>query len=135
MPGLQLVGTMLKDQQPRPCGLCGQIRKLSRAHVPPQVAGNTAIVERAADVIEDGVRRPGRWAPGGMWVRGLCAECNNLADIAYDRAYADFANQVARLSTPRAQRMAVVPGEAPGARFAPGLVARAVRSWPTGALA
>lgn len=126
MPGLQLIGTMLNDQQPRPCGLCGQIRQLSRAHVPPRVAGNSTAVERAADVIEDGVRRPGRWAAGGMWVRGLCADCNSLAGVAYDRAYADFANQVAKLSTPTALRLAVVPGEAPGARFAPGLVARCV---------
>jgi hypothetical protein len=126
LPGLQLIGTMLNDQQARPCGLCGQIRKLSRAHVPPQVAGNSTAVERSADVIEDGVRRPGRWAAGGMWVRGLCADCNSLAGVAYDRAYADFANQVARLSTPTALRLAVVPGEAPGARFAPGLVARCV---------
>lgn len=126
VPGLQLVGTMLKERQPRPCGLCGQVRKLSRAHVPPQASGNTTQVERAADVIDDGVRRPGRWDPGGMWVRGLCADCNNLAGAAYDRAYADFADQVAKLSTPAALRLAVIPGEAPGARFAPGLVARCV---------
>ena len=61
-----------------------------------------------------------------MWVRGLCEPCNNLAGGSYDRAYADFANQVARLTTPAALRMAVIPGEAPGARFAPGLVAPCV---------
>lgn len=94
--------------------------------MPPQASGNTTHVERAADVIDDGVRRPGRWYPGGMWVRGLCTDCNNLAGAAYDRAYADFADQVAKLSTPTALRLAVIPGETPGARFAPGLVARCV---------
>lgn len=61
-----------------------------------------------------------------MWVRGLCEPCNNLAGIAFDRAYSDFARQVARLTTHTALGMAVIPGEAPGARFAPGLVARCV---------
>lgn len=121
------MGTTLTDQQPRACGLCGDVRKLSRAHVPPQVAGNGTSVERAADVIDHKrLRRPGRWVGGGMWVRGLCADCNNLAGVAYDRAYADFAGQVTLLSTPTARRLAVIPGEAPAARFAPGLVARCV---------
>jgi hypothetical protein len=114
---------MLRDRQARACGLCGQFRKLSRTHVPPQAAGNSTAVERAADVIEDGVRRPGTWAEGGMWVRGLCAECNNRAGVAYDRAYADFAQQVMRLSTSTARRLAVIQGEPPAVSFAPGLVA------------
>jgi hypothetical protein len=61
-----------------------------------------------------------------MWVRGLCSDCNNLAGISYDRAYADFAAQVSNLSTPTAKLLAVIPGEAPGAKFAPGLVAHCV---------
>jgi hypothetical protein len=126
LPPLKLVGTMLSGQQARPCGLCGQVRKLSRTHVPPQAAGNGPAVERAGDVVENGVRRPGRWTAGGMWVRGLCPDCNHLAGVAYDRAYADFARQVAKLSTPTALRLAVIPGEAPAARLAPGLVSRCV---------
>lgn len=126
MPQLSHVGTTLSSPQPRACGLCGDVRKLSRAHVPPQVAGNSTRVERAPDVIDAGTRRPGRWTEGGMWVRGLCERCNNLAGTVYDNAYADFAAQVARLTSPIALRMQVIPGEPPGARFAPGLVARCV---------
>lgn len=126
VPAFSLVGSTLSSAAARACGLCGQIRKLSKAHVPPQAAGNTRKVLRAPDVIVDRVRRPGRWTEGGMWVRGLCEDCNNQAGNRYDAPYADFADQVARLSTPMARRLAVIPGEPPGAQFAPGLVSRAV---------
>lgn len=126
MARLSFVGSMLASQQARACGLCGDVRKLSRAHVPPQVAGNSTRVQRAADVIDAGTRRPGRWLEGGVWVRGLCEPCNNRAGRAYDQAYADFSDQISRLTSPTARRLQVLPGEAPGARFAPGLVARAV---------
>ena len=126
MPVFSLVGSTLSSTGARACGLCGQVRKLSRAHVPPQVAGNTTKVLRAPDVIVDRVRRPGRWVEGGLWVRGLCEDCNNHAGNRYDVAYADFADQVARLSTPAARRLAVIPGEPPCALFAPGLVSRSV---------
>jgi hypothetical protein len=124
--GPQLVGTMLKDRVSRPCGLCGEFRFPTKAHVPPQAAGNNAKVLRASDVMDARARRPGHWREGGMWVRGLCYDCNNLAGRAFDQAYADFAAQVARLSTPVARSMQVIPGEPPGAFFAPGLVARCV---------
>jgi hypothetical protein len=125
--GAALVGTMLASIQPRPCGLCGDVRKPTRAHVPPRVAGNRHSVLRAPDVIDDGrTRRPGTWKEGGMWVRGLCDDCNNRAGRSCDQAYADFASQVARLSTPLALGLQVIPGEPPGAYFAPGLVARCV---------
>lgn len=126
MPAYNPVGSMLSSSAARACGLCGNIRKLSKAHVPPQAAGNTTRVLRAPDVIVAGVRRPGRWMEGGMWVRGLCADCNNRAGNYYDGAYADFSEQVRRLASPTASRLAVIPGEAPGAKFAPGLVSRAV---------
>lgn len=61
-----------------------------------------------------------------MWVRGLCDECNNRAGSLYDLAYADFADQVELLSTPLARSLAVVQGEPPSVRFAPGLVVRSV---------
>ncbi len=127
MTGLNLVGTMLASPESRPCGLCGQFRRPTRAHVPPQVAGNTSLVLRAADVIDaSGTRKPGRWTGGGMWVRGLCSDCNNLAGRTYDKAYADFTAQVARLSTPIARFLQIIPGEAPGVFFAPALVAKCV---------
>lgn len=122
MPGIELIGTMLNSAQPRPCGLCGVMRKPTRAHVPPQVAGNTFSVLRAPDVLDTRrSRRPGAWNEGGMWVRGLCYDCSHLSGRVYDGAYADFADQVGRLSRPLASRLQVIPGEPPGVRFAPGL--------------
>lgn len=126
MPNFNLVGSTLSSATARTCGLCGDFRKLSKAHVPPQAAGNNTTVLRAADVIVNNVRQPGRWSQGGMWVRGLCADCNNEAGNAYDVPYADFAKQIERMSSPTARRLAVIQGEAPGAVFAPGLVSRAV---------
>lgn len=125
MSNLNLIGTTLSSPVARACGICGTIRKLSRAHVPPQAAGNTKRVQRAPDLIENGQRRPGRWNEGGMWVRGLCEDCNNRAGSAFDEAYGDFARDVGRLSTPIAQALAVVQSEPPAVRFAPGLVSRA----------
>src|SRR5689334_15958501 len=99
MPVHDLVASTLASAAARACGLCGTIRRLSKAHVPPQAAGNTTEVLRAPDVIVDRVRRPGRWLEGGMWVRGLCEDCNNRAGNHFDNPYADFARQVERLST------------------------------------
>lgn len=60
------------------------------------------------------------------WVRRLREDCNNGAGNTYDVPYADFAEQVERLSSLTARHLAVIQNEAPGARFAPGLVSRAV---------
>jgi hypothetical protein len=100
---------------------------LTKTHVPPQTAGNTVAVKRAADVIgSDEVRRNGRWLDGGMWVYGLCYDCNHLAGRTYDEAYADFAAQVARLSTPFARAMQITQEIVPAAFFAPSLVAKCI---------
>lgn len=123
---MSLVGTTLTRAKDGQCGLCGSWGRLSRAHVPPQAAGNTTAVRRAADRIDAGQRGPGRWVDGGMQVRGLCVSCNNLAGRTCDLAYADFARQI------RARRSSslLVPmirrAEPPLALFAPGLVARSV---------
>ncbi|MFB9688644.1 hypothetical protein [Amycolatopsis plumensis] len=61
-----------------------------------------------------------------MWVRGLCATCNNLSGSKFDAAYADFARQVARTSTPIARALQVMPHEPPPVFFAPRLVAQCV---------
>jgi hypothetical protein len=61
-----------------------------------QVAGNRTAVEHALGAsARMAVRRP-EVPTGGMWVRGLCTDCNNLAGVAYDRAYPDFANRLRR---------------------------------------
>lgn len=119
------LGLDLRSRSPRPCGLCGDIRQMSRAHVPPQAAGNSARVTSAVVRISDGVRRNalrGR----GLWLRGLCEQCNNFAGARYDAAYGDFARRL-RAYGWAAQRLRLVdPQAAPAVSVAPGLVARSV---------
>lgn len=127
MAGIELIGGVLSSPDLRPCGLCGQVRRLTKAHVPPQVAGNNHGVMRAPDVLTPGrTRRPGTWNAGGLWVRGLCYDCNHYAGRSFDQAYAEFSEDVRRLSTPLARQLQVIPGEPPAAYFAPGLVSRCV---------
>jgi hypothetical protein len=107
--------------------LCGDVRPLSKSHVPPQAAGNTDKVRRSADIIDaDKVRRPGRSSIGGMWVRGLCKPCNELAGARYDLAYADFHSRLAATGAPLVRRLLLDDKDVPPVLFAPGLVARAV---------
>lgn len=115
---------MLEDKGERPCGLCGTVRRLTRAHMPPQCAGNGNQVERARDVARLGVRQPGRWDSGGVWVRGLCEGCNGLSSRKYDQAYADFAAAVS--TALRARTLLLTPSDVPPVSVAPGLVARCV---------
>lgn len=70
---------------------------------------------------EHGVRL-GRATAGGLWVRGLCGQCNSLAAGRYDRAYADFARRCLPYAG-AARRLAVRADEAPAVTLAPGLVA------------
>lgn len=127
MPSLRVtsIGTTLANADGL-CGLCGAWGRRSRAHVPPQAAGNTTTVLRAADRIDAGQRGPGRWVAGGMQVRGLCVDCNNLAGRTCDLAYADFARQIRARRSSSLRVPMIQPTEPPLAMFAPGLVARSV---------
>lgn len=117
---------LLLGSRARPCGVCGSYRKLSKTHVPPQAAGNTAGVVRADMMTAPGVGlRPGNWHIGGMWVRGLCADCNNYAGAQYDSAYADFAK---RMSSWISTRERISVPSAPAIPLAPGRVSRSVLS-------
>lgn len=99
---------------------------MTKAHVPPQAAGNTGAVTNMSLQIQNGSRVPGRSSPGGLWVRGLRQGCNGLAGRNYDSTYSDFARRLiiyARL----ANRMHLLrPWEPPAVTVAPGLVARSV---------
>ncbi|KQR39213.1 hypothetical protein ASF80_07250 [Microbacterium sp. Leaf159] len=59
----------------------------------------------------------GKWYIGGMWVRGLCAECNSFAGAQYDTAYGDFATRLwqwlqvgTRVALPSTQPVSLAPG-------------------------
>ncbi|SCE34808.1 hypothetical protein GA0115237_1119122 [Streptomyces sp. ScaeMP-6W] len=120
------LGLDLRNKTPRACGLCGDIRQLSKAHVPPQAAGNRNQVTSAVSQIVNGQRTSGRPYAGGMWLRGLCGECNSLAGGRYDAAYGDFARRL-RSYTKVARRATLPePFSAPAVSVAPGLVSRSV---------
>lgn len=64
--GRKVLGLDLQSPLPRACGLCGGVRELSKAHVPPRAAGNGSTVRRARQQISNGVFGPTRlsWASG-----------------------------------------------------------------------
>jgi hypothetical protein len=68
------------------CGACGQRKKLTKAHVPPQCAGNDKLVGRSLLINRQGHLTSGRKLFGGVFFYGLCEECNNFAG-KYDEAY------------------------------------------------
>ncbi|GAA2558437.1 hypothetical protein GCM10010423_70410 [Streptomyces levis] len=94
---------------------------MTKAHVPPQAAGNRERVVSANVRLKDRVLGHGRIAQGGMWFHGLCSECNSMAGAHYDAAYADFSNaMLARVNLQ--QRLYLPP-----VRLAPARVARSIR--------
>ncbi|MGW7400860.1 hypothetical protein ACWGH7_30820 [Streptomyces cyaneofuscatus] len=93
---------------------------MTKAHVPPQAAGNRERVVSANVRLRDRVLGHGRFAQGGMWFHGLCSDCNSMAGVHYDAAYADFSNaMLARVNLH--QRLHLPP-----VRLAPARVARSI---------
>ena len=116
---------LLLDNRARACGICGHFGKLSKTHVPPQAAGNTGDVERSDMMNARNGIGPGRWLTGGMWVRGLCVFCNNLAGSRYDVAYGDFARRLSKLIDSRSSLQFLGPQ---AVILAPGRVSRSILS-------
>ncbi|MFJ6054635.1 hypothetical protein [Streptomyces sp. NPDC092307] len=99
---------------------------MTKAHVPPQKAGNKTEVVSAIVRIHDQQRSYGRPTKGGMWLRGLCGDCNSLAGRRYDEAYADFARRLSTYARTHQLLYLPRPEPAPPVRLAPGRVARSV---------
>lgn len=110
----------------RICGLCGEFRKMTRAHVPPQAAGNTGSVTSATVRVYSNQRTAGRPRTGGMWLRGLCRDCNSLAGENYDAAYGDFTARISAYFSARTRLRLPAAESAPPVSVAPGRVARSV---------
>jgi hypothetical protein len=111
---------------PGRCGLCGQQRQLTLAHVPPRQVGNHGgRVQRAPWVTSPAGAKLGSFKAGPLTVYGLCADCNNLTSGMDDPAYIDFHKEVERYLRPTMRRLLLEPTQIP-ARVAPGLVARSV---------
>ena len=116
---------------PRPgilCQLCRRSADLTRAHVPPQCAGNTGNgVARMRPYLHDEVMRHDSPKDGGLCLRTICRECNTLAS-QYDDAYGDFAQRVNQGDRLKALSFAL-PGHSggvPAVYVSPGRVARSL---------
>ena len=74
------------------CRICGQLRQLTKEHVPPASAFNkqTARMHTAEEWFargDDGELPGGELQQGGIWGYTLCAECNNLTGARYGEEY------------------------------------------------
>lgn len=72
------------------CGVCGEVKQMSKAHVPPRCAGNELMVKRYRFVVNGHEANAGRGDLGGIHLYGLCDDCNSRAG-RYDGAYGEFA--------------------------------------------
>ncbi|WP_435090675.1 hypothetical protein [Micromonospora aurantiaca (nom. illeg.)] len=99
---------------------------MTKAHVPPQAAGNSEQVTSALVRISERILQTGRHYAGGLWLRGLCAECNSLAGARYDDAYADFARRLRSYNRLPSHFHFPESQPTPPVSVAPGLVARSV---------
>ncbi len=94
-------GLLRRRGEPGPCGLCGQVTSLSKAHVPPRCSGNDHGVQRRYFQVIGGdevVPHPKPFR-GGLYVYGLCGVCNGAAGsgrngtcagMSWDQAYAEL---------------------------------------------
>jgi hypothetical protein len=74
------------------CGLCGQVRPLTKTHVPPQCAGNRGRVKRFTIVSDDEHRAAATSRRiGGVHFFGLCSTCNGVIQGQWDRHYGELA--------------------------------------------
>lgn len=101
---------------------------MTRAHVPPQCAGNTDAASRARWMLNQDTKTVtlGRPEIGGIHFLGQCGSCNSAAGTNFDPAYGFFADELrplwlASLTYPAQERIALPP-----IRFAPGAVARSI---------
>lgn len=110
------------------CALCRKSTDLTRAHIPPQCAGNTGDrVSRMRPYLDDGTMRHDTPKDGGLWLRTICRGCNALAS-RFDDAYGDFVRRVEQ-SRRLSSRSIALPGlvsGVPAIHVAPGRVARSL---------
>jgi hypothetical protein len=123
--GSRVLGLINYHGEKRPCGICGVTKRMSRAHVPPQCAGNQMLVKRSRFMVNEHEVDVGRHDLGGIHLYGLCAECNTQAG-QYDEAYGDFAAAL-RPNWVKSWQIQVPPLiSTPSVTFDPGAVARSI---------
>lgn len=120
------LGLLRTGATPSACGLCGNVTLLTRAHVPPRSAGNEGLVARVRIATMPGHEaRRTKARHGGVYVFGLCTDCNNRAS-RYDDAYKELAWALQPL-WPRQPELAVPPRVAlPAVGVRPGAIARSI---------
>lgn len=74
------------------CRICGEVRQLTKEHVPPAAAFNrqTATVHTAEEWFarsDDGELTGGELQHGGIWGYTLCETCNNATGVRYGEEY------------------------------------------------
>lgn len=121
----RVLGLINNHGEKLPCGICGVRKLMSRAHVPPQCAGNAMLVKRSRLMVNKHEVDAGRQDLGGIYLYGQCAECNTEAG-QYDEAYGQFAealrpNGLKSLHIEVPQLMST-----PSVTFDPGAVARSI---------
>jgi hypothetical protein len=110
------------------CHLCRRSTTLTKAHIPPQCAGNSSSrVVRMRPYIRDGVMQHDTPLDGGLWLKTLCEPCNHLASL-YDDAYGDLAGSVSRQDRMETASwsLPVSSGGVPAVHVSPGRVARSL---------
>lgn len=84
-----------------PCHLCGNVRPLTREHVPPREAFNRgSYLQVLPDVaIQTGPEEipEGRTQQGGIWYYRMCNLCNTFCGRRYAPEYIRWANGMLRL--------------------------------------
>ena len=107
------------------CGLCGVVTTLTKTHVPPQCADNTASkVRRVRLIVGNGPARRSYPRDGGLYTYGLCRGCNGL-QAKYDPAYCVLAKSLRPLWS-RDWRTIIKRAVLPLDEVLPGDVARSV---------
>jgi hypothetical protein len=95
------LGLTRANAQTVPCGLCGVVAPMTKAHVPAQMAGNGPAVGRARYMSRkpdpndaDRFVSMGRSVDGGLWMYGLCDPCNRVIQAPFEVRYKELAGQL-----------------------------------------
>lgn len=99
---------------------------MTKAHVPPQCAGNSMLVPEYKLMSDGDVVSIGRQRLGGIHFLGHCRPCNSRIGERYDKSYGEFAD-ILRPSWVKDWRIACPPKiEVPDGAFNPGKVIRSI---------
>ncbi|MBF6336842.1 hypothetical protein IU450_13205 [Nocardia abscessus] len=99
---------------------------MSKAHVPPQCAGNEGAVTRGAWMRNGSTVSLGRADEGGIWFLGQCRSCNSAAGRRFDQAYGELAAALRPLWLASLTRQSSAPMPIPSVAFNPGAVVRSL---------